>query len=632
MAQLLSLEEKIPMDISISMSQEEHKILLDRLESEKQLAFKDSPPDAPLLTSIVSQLMAIDNKYKPYFKAFATQLKQDLFVNSISIKGLQLEPFNEDTPPIVETHEKEESRITEVQVEFTELFKKLTENRPDHFEILKGYFIIKLENNPLESYKLMVLFDSTFFIQPIRKKIAAIIPDAIFKKIDDFEKEVETGFNQEGNILCLILLHPRTNDGESIDKLKNTLGTIIDSYKYFESFSLKNQNSYIGNYYESSISKEDFFEEISYINGTLLSNGGINNEEEKIIKKLCSSFRTPLIIYRTLSGGNSGSKVIEVRPKKELGPEHEKRYIIKYSSKTTERKIYKEFEYFGKYIEGYKGFNEYECKYDKTLIYEGLRYSYAISDTEANSYSYNQILEKKDNEFHPDKLEIIDELFSIQLFQTWRDSIDKFDSSCKVLYEPYIDIPKIIEQIAKILNKSDEQVKSDELLFNFNKIWEKQFTFHQKICHGDLHTENFFKDRNGIYLIDFGYTGLRHALIDHSSLECSIKFKHCPFYLEIEELREIESELLLDSSFQLSTRFSKTSRPDLLEYLEIVKRLRNNSITFFSDSNSTTEYLLSLFIMTFRQIRYKDMNQLYAYHSALILSRRLIQLLNLDTI
>lgn len=612
------------------MSQDELKILLENLEKEKQLAFNELPPNAPLLTSLVSKLMAIDNTLKPYFKDFALSLKRDLFTNSISIKGLQLEPFNETIESPIEKYEEEESRISEVQIEFTELFKKLTENRPDHFEILKGYFIIKLENNPLESYKLMVLFDSTFFIQPIRKKISGIIPSAIFKKIEDFEKEVESGFNQEGNLLCLILLQPRTNDDESIDKLKSTLSTILDAFKYFESFSLKNHNNFIGNYFESSISKEDFFEEISYLNGTLLSNGGINNEEEKIIKKLCSSFRTPLIIYKTLSGGNSGSKVIEVRPKKELGPEHEKRYIIKYSTKTAERKIAKEFEYFGKFIEGYKGFNEYECKYDKTLIYEGLRYSYAISDTEANSYSYNQILDKKDNEFHSEIIEIIEELFSIQLFQTWRDSMEKVGTTCKLLYGPYIEASKIIEQIAKILNKTEKQVSSEELVINFYKIWEKQFQFQQKICHGDLHTENFFKDKNGIYLIDFGYTGIRHAIIDHTSLECSIKFKHFPFYLDLEELRNIESELLLDNSFQLSTRFTKTQRPDLLKHLEIIKKIRNNAIPLFSENNSITEYLLSLFIMTFRQIRYKDMNQLYAYNSALILSRRLIQLMNID--
>ncbi len=611
------------------MNQKERQILLEELLEEKQLAFADKSPNAPILTSIVSQLMSLENADKPYFKEFATNLKQELFANSVSIKGFHLESFNELIDPDVENSEEEKSIISKVQIEFLELFKKLTENRPDHFEILKCYFIVRLENNPLESYKLMVLFDSTFFIQPIRKKITGIIPNAIFKKIEDFEKELETDFIQEGNLLCLILLNPRTNDGDAIQKLKKTLSTILDSYKYFESFSLKNHNNIVGNYYESSISKEDFFEEISYINGTLLSNGGINNEEEKIIKKLCRSFRTPLIIYKTLSGGNSGSKVIEVRPKKELGPEHEKRYIIKYSTKTIERKIANEFEYFGKYIEGYKGFNEYECKYDKTLIYEGLRYSYAISDTEANSYSYNHILDKKDNEFHSKKIEIIEELFSIQLFQTWHDSIEKINTTCKILYEPYIEINKIVEQIAKILNKTEEQVSSDELVINFNKIWNKSFQFQQKICHGDLHTENFFKDKNGIYLIDFGYTGIRHAMIDYTSLECSIKFKHFPFYLDMEELQNLESELLLESSFQLSTRFTKTLRPDLIEKLDIIKKIRNNSIPLFCDNNSITEYLLSLFIMTFRQIRYKDMNQLYAYNSALILSRRLIQLLNI---
>jgi hypothetical protein len=394
--------------------------------------------------------------------------------------------------------------------------------------------------------------------------------------------------------------------------------------------ALKNQQNNTGDYYESSISKEDFFEEVRFVIGTLLSNGAINNEEEKILKKLCSSFRTPLIIYKTISGGNSGSKVIEVRPKKELGADHEKRYIIKYSPKTNERKILKEYEYFGKYIEGYKGFNDYECKYEKTLTFEGVRYSYAISDTEAESYSYKEILNKTSNIFHNQKSDIIDELYSIRLFELWSDSTEEIECAPCQLYDLYIDLPKISGEIEKILDKTPEQIKADELIVNFLKIWNKKGKFKQKICHGDLHTENFFKDQIGVYLIDFGYTGIRHALLDHTSLECSIKFKHCPFYVGIEELNNIENELLSEKSSQLSYRFTTTKRTYLIEMLEIIKKIRNNSIPLLIKNNSNTEYLISLFIMTFRQILYKDMNQLYAYNSALILSRRLIQLLNIE--
>jgi hypothetical protein len=612
------------------MTGNEKNIFLQKLTKEKELAFADTMPDAPAVTNIVGQLNSLNQEDKYFFKDFASNLKAELFTKGVTIKELNLTQFEKNEVINEEGLQNADvARYNTVQTEFLELFKRLTQNLNEHFDVLKGYFITKLENDPLDSYNLIVLHDTTFFIQPIKKKILATIPNAVFKRIDEFSDEIGKGEFQEGNLLCLLLLLPRTNDDTGIANLKNNLSTIVGSYKSFETYSLKNNPDFKGNYFESSISKEDFYEEIEFVNSTLLSNGLIKHEEEKIIKKLFRNFQTPLLIYKTLKGGNSGSKVIEIRPKKELGNEYEKRYIIKYSEKNPERKIDTERKCFGKWIAGYKGFKDYECEYDKTLTHEGIRYSYAISDTESESFSYNEILSKKDNVFHVEKTEIIDALFSIELYRTWRDSLEKIECVTSKLYEPYVNIEKTLEEIRKILNLNEEQIKSEELYINFFKIWNLSFLFQQKVCHGDLHSENFFKDKNGIYLIDFGYTGIRHALIDHTSLECSIKFKHFPFYIEMEELRNIESELILDSSFQLSTRFTKTTRPDLLETLEIIKRIRANSIPLITDSNSMTEYLISLFIMTFREIRYKDLNQLYAYNSALILSRKLVQLLDI---
>ena len=65
-----------------------------------------------------------------------------------------------------------------------------------------------------------------------------------------------------------------------------------------------------------------------------------------------------------------------------------------------------------------------------------------------------------------------------------------------------------------------------------------------------------------------------------------------------------------------------------IELLDLIKHIRVNVINQ-SYTKSRDEYYLSVFLMTFRQIRYKDMNQLYAYNSALILSRRLILKLGL---
>ncbi len=68
-----------------------------------------------------------------------------------------------------------------------------------------------------------------------------------------------------------------------------------------------------------------------------------------------------------------------------------------------------------------------------------------------------------------------------------------------------------------------------------------------------------------------------------------------------------------------------------LDLLELIKNIRNNAIQqpYIKSEN---DYFLSLFIMTFRQIRYKDLNQLYAYNSALVLSRKLMQILGLANV
>lgn len=602
--------------------------ILERLSQRRQLAFAEPVPNAIILTEIVSELNSLSQGDKFYFKDFAANLKAELFTRGITIKGLSISQFeksvNEDFHQ-GENGNKEISRQLIVKTEFQELFKKLTQTLTEHFEILKGYFIVRLENDPLDSYKLMVLHDSTFFIQPIKKKIFSTIPNTTFREIEDFSNDLRKGNFEQTNLLCLLLLHPRTNDEKGIIALKDSLSTIVESFKGFESFSLRSNSLY-----ESSISKEDFFEEVEFVNATLLSNGAIRHEEEKIIKKLFRNFQTPLLIYKTLSGGKSGTKVIEIRPKKELGHEYEKRYIIKYSEKDLERKIDAERKCFGKWVGGYKGFKEYECEYDKTLTHEGLRYSYAISDTASESFSYSEILSKQDNGFHADKAKIVDDLFSIDIYKVWRDSLAPIDCKTSNLYESYIKIDKTFEEVGRILNQSVEKIRTEELYANFYKIWNYNFQFNKKVCHGDLHSENFFKDQNGIYLIDFGYTGIQHAVIDHTSLECSIKFKHFPFYVSIEELNSIEEELILETSFQLSHRFTRTTRTDLLELLEIVKKIRSNSVSLMQNNNSMTEYLISIFMMTFRQIKYRDLNQLYAYNSALVISRRLIQLLKIQ--
>lgn len=614
------------------MTDSEKKLLLEKLIREKEKAFSEETPDAPAVSEIVSQLNAVDAKDKPYYHDFATSLKAELFSKSTTIKGFNLSDFTESqetnsdaiSEPAIETIE------TQVLLGFIDLYKEVVNNINEHFNVYKGYSILKLENNPLKPYKLLVLYDKYFIVEPIKKKIIkSISTETIFKTISDFLDEISKIDNSDNNYLCLLLLMPRINNREEEKELINNINILISSFNYFENISLKYLKGVIQSDYHRSIDKDEFIDEIQYVCCTLLSNGAFKHEEEKIVKKLATNFKTPLVLYKTLKGGNSGSKVIEIRPKKELGEQYEKRYIIKYSEIDEERKIKKEKQNFDEFIRGYKGFNDYECHYTKTLTHEGILYGYAIADTEKESYSYSDIVSETSNPFFGTKVELIDSLFNeTNLYGTWSNIVEKKRLKVSELYSEYINQEKIFSQICLILNKTRPQIENDELIKNFKSIWNYEDDFDIKICHGDLHTDNFFKDNKGIYLIDFGFTGKKHSPIDHASLECSIKFKHFPSFLEKEELINIESELILDSSFQRSTRFTKTTRPEILDLLELVKSIRNNAIKqpYIKLEN---DYFLSLFIMTFRQIRYKDMNQLYAYNSALVLSRKLMQILGL---
>ena len=619
MEKRLLRHEKILTDTSI-MDKAEIKELLVNLNNDKIKAFEESTPNAPAINAIINKLNSLEESDREEFVSFAKSLRGDCFKNGISIKNLSSDFFKPKEAVVLSASsgisQTDKDNYNKVQTDLRELLLKLSKVLAVDLEVLKDHFLIKLETNPLEPYQLMVLHDSTFFFQPIKQKLTSSFSDSEiqFKEIDDYREEMEKG-EEKTNVICLLLLNSRTNDEENMTELITNLTSIIDSYISFENITFK-QNEASEYLIETSNLKDDFYDEVRYVNGTLLSNGKIKHEEEKIIKKLCSNFNTPLVIYKTLKEGNSGAKVIEVRPKKRFGSEFEKRFIIKYCERDDAKKIKKEDENFGNFIAGYRGFSEYECKYEKTLCHEGIRYSYAISDDESKSYSYHELLNNSKESLAFDIKESIGKLFGINLFSCWRESLSEVECKTKDLYQPYINFDKTVEAIATILNLSNEQVQSNELYINFQKIWEYRMTFNKKVCHGDLHSENFFIDNQGVYLIDFGFTGENHALIDHTSLECSIKFKHIPFYVPEDELELIEDQMLSENAFNLSTGVKGISRKKVTDLIEVVQQIRHSSVGLIVDNNSKMEYYISLFIMTIRQIRYPDMNQRYALNSA----------------
>ena len=330
------------MATKLSSSEIEAQITL--FESLKSQAFEGDVPDVVKISEIVNSLNSIPKLSREPFKAFAKSLKDESFLKGISVTNLNSDFFQTEGEESKETvnqvvNQTQVDVHSKVKAELQELIEQLNFVLFDDLEVLKDHFIIRLESNPFVSYKLMALHDPKFFIQPIKNKLSSKFDNVTFCEISEFLGQIEEG-DELKNMVCLILLSPRTNDIDGIDNLIGNLKSIIESYESFENISF-NENEGSSSRYKVSTSEEDFFDEVRFVNGTLLSNGKIKHEEEKIIKKLCSNFNTPLVIYKTLKEGNSGAKVIEVRPKKQFGSEYERRYIIKYATLADERKIRK---------------------------------------------------------------------------------------------------------------------------------------------------------------------------------------------------------------------------------------------------------------------------------------------------
>lgn len=515
----------------------------------------------------------------------------------------------------------EEISVNDSRISFDSLFQEVKSCLKEYLEFYKGYYILKLENDPMKNYKLIFLYEENYFFDLLEKKIKNHITDVQFIELNKFTENI-TDYDE--NCLCVLLLNSKSNDKDGLNKLHDDLKTIIDSFNDFDNYSFYKNFKTDKIEFEKSNVKHEFLKEIKFVNNTFLSNYELSFAEEKIIKKLCS-VDTPLILYKILAKGFSGAKVLEVRPKVSAEFEREKKYIIKYDLLKA-GKLKEEFDNFEKYIATLKGFNEYNGNYTNTLTHEGIRYNYAISDFSQESFSFNDIIKNPANKFFSEKNNVINNLFSISLMEAWKNEhlIRKKDTVGKI-FSSFVDIKEIESQLSKVLGIILEDVEKDDLISNFYKIWNYQIDYDEKICHGDLHTDNFFIDEKGVYLIDFGFTGKHYSLIDYTALECSLKFKHCPLYLESGELIKIENELLSEKSFLLNHTFSSTTRKEILDLLSMINTIRNNSIKDSIASKNNLDYYISLFIMTIRQIKYPNMNQLYAYHSAKILSEYIIK-------
>jgi hypothetical protein len=605
------------------MTQEELQTLLKRLIFLRSEAFSNGVPNATKIQAINLQLKKLSGPDKHYFIEFVQELNNSLFDSGAKIPGLNLADFEKIEPEVINIA-IEAISTPPPQKGYLEAFAEILECAKEELATLKNYFFLKLQSTTY-NFQPLIIYEDGCYYHPIRKRITDKYNNCTCLTIKEFKEGLEKHEFGENSFVAMLIVSTKINEPNKIREREEELKII---FKYFDEvfqLSPKKANATTANDILVNNDIDSLLEEIDYITSSFLANAELSNDEEKIIKKLFRDAKSPILEYKVLKGGKSGSKVIEIRPKKHYAPNLTKRFIVKFSQFDEKKKISTEAKRFGDHIEHFSG-SSYSKTYEKNATTEALKYTYASGNNITNSYSFAELLSNDKNEFHSERKRIVEDIFSIYPFELWQQSKEQERSTVKDLYKDYLHLEKFFEYL-KIIKGIDDLQLINEILFKaLNKIWIFEIDTNVKVCHGDFHSENFFKDSNGIYLIDFGFTDKRHAITDHTSLECSIKFKHVPFYIEQEILQDIEQQLLSDDSFN-ATFDIKTRRKDIKDYFDLIKLIRNNSLSYLYNSNSKLEYLISLFVLTCRHAQYSDLNQLYALKSAEIIGERLIQLL-----
>lgn len=595
-------------------------------------AFGEQKININLIKQIIFKLKLVpQNEKHLYFEAVEDFLNKS-FEFGYEVENLSLADFevdqNIDAKIQVEVI-NEKIEIDRSIISFKDLFDSVTKELIDYFINYKGYFITQLINDFNLPYELIFVYEDFNSSRTLQSKVKNLFDNVIFYELED--EQLPANLDQGKNYICIFLLTSKVNNLVQLADQIRLVRALVDKFNNFEYHTLTNYYSSKEKkeiqIVKSNNSKTRFIEDIKNFSSMFLSNMRLNFEEEKIIKKMCSRIKSGLIFYRILAGGFSGSKVIEVRPKKLY--DQKKIYILKIGH-ITDKKVSDERDNYDEYIPDGM-FDQYnKPNFLETELYEGLMYDYAISKEANSSHSFSDHFDLEKFPFLDlDKMKsVIVALFDNELFDHWRNEYHVVKTSkVSEIYGDYLSKEKIISSLKSLLN---DDKKENEFLALFDKIWEYSLKYSETVCHGDLHTDNFFiDDTNKIFLIDFGHTKKRHSLIDYVALECSLKFKHFPFYLEREELEEIESLLLTDITFDFNYNFKCSRRKDILDFLGIINAIRNCAKVKSSGDFSFLEYQIALFILTVRQIKYENMNQRYAYHSAKMIGLHIVDKMKL---
>ena len=524
-----------------------------------------------------------------------------LLENSVDIRAFNLSTFQSK----FSNQDKSIGTVESIDDDPEILLKKFLEEEKPILRNLKGFFIFTIELGKPSKTNLLFLHDEHYKSEPHIKKFRSDFPEIEISSINDFDS---SSYQDKRFIVILYIPEIITLENNTFEKIKD----IVQKFGGAIYYELDNELGI------TKRTENELLEQVKDYSKSIFNNTEFTQEEEILIKRL-SSTDCSILNYRKLKSGFSGSKVIEVQALKPGGESIRK--VIKID-KISLKKIKEEENRFRNYVDDYV-IAGYSIHRKETSNLEAISYNYASIDGYIDSYSFSDMIDKMNNFDIP---EILKKIFDCNLLKTWENkTIVTEKNQIKNIYANYINLDHTYQSIVKIRN--NEKTTKD-LLELINRVLEMKIEYKSKICHGDFHTQNIFIDsskENNISIIDFGWTDFRHAVIDHVFLECSIKYNHIPKYISVDELLEIEERLLNKDSFKAGFDLSFIKRVELRSIYEWVLEIRRDALQFLVDGNKPMEYFISLLIISFRMIGFRDLYQLFALELSEKLASFIIQ-------
>ncbi len=441
-------------------------------------------------------------------------------------------------------------------------------------------------------------------------------PEIIFKSFRSFQDSISLKDFIEGiergdaevlaeTHLCLLLV---SDFSTMASRLLDNRGEILKKFSTFKYYELIFEEDRAKPYEYEGERFFDCFESDATIS---LSNGALDKSEESLVK----SFFPPSpsqIQYKILKGGFSGAKVLEVC--QDFSVVKPCRYIVKIG-KRNDRKIQDEERAVKKHVSSYSA--KYQTEIKSNATYEAIKYQFASSDSKRDSTSFKDFFKhSRSAQIRP----VVVDLFTKDLFKEWERLQFRTKQPIKIseLYNEYVDwlkIEKVVREIS--FEKSDDDIQK------FKKCLDITLKYNvSKTSHGDLHSENVIIDGASPLLIDFGMTGVRHSLIDYATLETSIRLKLIPPYFPTNVIckHDVDDNFLFRLDVPDASIGAKVSNPTLVKAYEVISTIRklalerSKAIAIDFDSNDDIQkhYLVSLFCISLRNLKYEDLNQKYA--------------------